>query len=74
MPGVLFCFHVEAHGRASTENANLLATSSPKNYNTRQLRRPVKCLSRILLRYEEFPIVVAEFFWAFLVSFVCILM
>ena len=48
---------------ASRENPNLLATSSPKNYNTRQLRRPVKFLSCSLLRYEEFVIVVADFFF-----------
>ena len=47
---------------ASRENPNLLATSSPKNYNNRQLRRPVKFLSCSLLRYEEFLIVVADFF------------
>ena len=42
---------------------NLLATLSPKNYNTRQLRRPVKFLSCSLLKYEEFLIVFADFFF-----------
>ena len=57
------------------ENPNLLATSSPKHYNTRQLRRPVNFLSCSLLRYEEFLIVVAVFFLLllslFLPSFIC---